>query len=153
MICITGIPGSGKSTMSQRLTEMGLNSIHANEIPGYLECLDADEIDIECLSEKISHINTRDLIVESHYSHLLGCDLILILERDTDHVRKTLEKRGYSEQKIRENLEAAMSDVVYEESLEFLPTPLIRRISVEEDDIDRTAERCEIIIRDFLKRN
>lgn len=153
MICITGVPGSGKTTVSRKLKDMGFNCIRAEEIKGYSECIEADQVDVDCLKGKLSSMETKDLIVESHYSHLLGCDLILILERSIEEVRKTLVDRGYTVEKINDNLDALMSDSIYYESLESLPAPLIKKITVKEYDTNGTASACAKIVNDFLKIN
>ncbi len=153
MICITGIPGSGKSTVCKKLKEFGYDCKNVSLIKGYEECLDGDEVDIDCLKSKLRLVKSNNTIIEGHFTHLLDCDLIIILQRDPELVRKTLSERGYSKEKIEENMDALISDTIYYESLEFLPAPLIRKVNVIENDVDAAVVKCIEVIDIFQKRN
>ena len=153
MICISGIPGSGKSTVCKKLKEFGYDCKNVSLIKEYEECLDGDEVDTDCLKSKLHLVKSNNTIIEGHFAHLLGCDLIIILQRDPELVRKTLSERGYSKEKIEENMDALVSDTIYYESLEFLPAPLIRKVNVIENDVDAAVLKCIEVINTFQKRN
>ncbi len=146
MISITGIPGSGKTSVCILLNQMGLDCRNVLDLEGATDCLEDEEMDIGCLREKIRRRPGDPAIIEGHYSHLLGCSEIFILERDEHVIRDILETRGYSNEKINENLDAMRSDIIYQESLEFLPTSRIHRIKVEEKHPEYAAKR----IADFI---
>ncbi len=141
MIGISGIPGSGKSSVCDALRKLGYGCRNVLELEGALSCLDGEEMDVECLRERLSRAGERDIIVEGHYSHLLGPSAVFILERDEEKVAETLRGRGYSDEKINENLDALRSDIIYQESLEFLPSSRIHRIRVQEGDTEATANK------------
>lgn len=132
MICITGIPGSGKTTLCSKLRDHGIKCISVLEIPGAENCRNGDEVDIDCLKEKFDGILDTDIMVEGHYSHLLKCNSVIILDREEMAVTLELRNRGYSEKKINENLDALRSDVIYRETLDLMPSTRIRRIKVQE---------------------
>lgn len=136
MICISGIPGSGKTTLCEVLRQAGTDCIHVLDIPGSTQCLEGDEVDLQCLREKAEVMANSGVIIEGHYSHLLQCNAVIILERDEEYIRKELENRGYSSEKIEENVDALRSDVIYQEALEKLPSTRILRIKVSEGQPD-----------------
>lgn len=139
MISITGIPGSGKSSVCRTLRELGYDCRNVLDLEGAASCLDEEEMDIECLKEKAEWARGTDLIIEGHYSHLLGASIVFILQRVEEKILETLMERGYPEGKINENLDALRSDIIYQESLELLPSTRIHRISVKEGDPETTA--------------
>ena len=57
-------------------------------------------------------------IIEGHISHYFT-DSAIVLRLDPKELKKRLIARGYSEKKIRENLEAEALDVILIEAVEF----------------------------------
>ena len=51
-------------------------------------------------------------------SHLLDVDFVIVLERDLKSLKEELEKRGYNELKIKDNLESEAFKVCRMESVE-----------------------------------
>jgi len=126
-ISISGIPGTGKSTVAKLLEKK----------------LDANLIDIKKLvnSKKIKSkydkkrktriIENKDLrnavkkelskekdnIIESHLSHLIKSDIFFILRTNPTELKKRLKKRKWSKAKIRENIEAEFVDEITIETL------------------------------------
>ncbi|WP_162509171.1 adenylate kinase [Thermogymnomonas acidicola] len=106
----------------------------AREMGGFVN---GDEVDIDLLS--CARLPYR--FVESHYSHLLPCSAVFILEVSEDTLRRRMEERGgYSEGgKIEENLETQRADIYFQEALERLPATRIFRINAEGKDPDAVA--------------
>lgn len=142
MICITGIPGSGKSTLCEKLRESGIKCVSVLEISGFESCRSGDEVDIDCLSEKLNQERKTDLVIEGHFSHLLGCESVIILDRNEKEVVQELLKRGYPDKKIKENIDALRSDIIYHETLDLLPSTRIIRIEVEEGRQDKVLDQA-----------
>lgn len=126
MICLTGVPGTGKSTLGSILAEAGFKVCDAASVAIDSGCISGDEVDIQCLLQRGDF--SRCDIVQSHFSHLLSCEHIVILETDPDVLKKRLKDRGYSESKIMENTEAQISGTIYYESLDRVPSGRITRI-------------------------
>ena len=141
MICITGVPGSGKSTICKEIVSSGYDCRNVLDLNGAASCLEDDEMDIDCLKEHVVANLNDDAIVEGHYSHLLGCSIVFIIEREEDLINKTLIGRGYPPEKIDENLDALRSDIIYQEALEFLPASRIHRIQVDEGNPGYAAKK------------
>ena len=139
MICITGSPGSGKSTVANILRSRGIKVHNVLELPGAMECVSDGEADIECLRAVTSRLCDSGDLIEGHYAHLLNCDFVIVLDRNEDMVLSELTSRGYESSKIMENLDALRCDLYFSESLEMLPRSRIRRISVVEGNPESTA--------------
>lgn len=61
----------------------------------------------------------KGVIIDSHLSHYLPkkyADLCIVTKCDLKVLEKRLKKRGYSKEKIRENLDAEIFDVCLEEA-------------------------------------
>ena len=140
LVALTGIPGTGKSTICNILRGKNFRCYEALQIFGSNECMEGEEVDIDCLSSLWAHRDEKDVIVASHYSHLLGADFVIILERDPELVEKSLLARGYSSEKIFENMDSLYSDIIYQESLDLLPSTRIYRIMNKEGKPAETAE-------------
>lgn len=145
MWCITGIPGSGKTTICKLLQKNGVNCVNALQVQGTEKCVDQGEVDTECLKFIIAQNSTAE-VVEAHFSHLLRCSSVIILERDESGIIEELKNRGYDDSKIRENIDALRADVIYSESLEKLPAGRIHRIKVKEGAVEEAYARCRDLI-------
>lgn len=142
-LCITGVPGTGKSTVCKLLNEMGFECHHLSSISERLGCVDNDIVDVDCLNAALK----EDLsIAESHYSHLLNCNTVVILECETSVLRSRLKDRGYTEEKIAQNVEAQDSDVIFYETLERLPSTNIIKINTTHLEPEQVVAR----LRDLL---
>ena len=146
MICLTGIPGSGKTTIAEILRTRGIRVMNVSDLPGFTECKEDDGVDIDCLRSIITSHATDNDVLEGHYSHFLQCEAVIILEREEKNVEQSLRSRGYSREKISDNIDALRSDIIFPESLEYLPSPRIFRVSIEENFPEIAAEQCIRII-------
>ncbi len=124
-VAVTGTPGVGKTAACLLVRSIRVES--ANElaerydaIVGRDEERDTSEVDTEMLASRLSE-ETGDLLVEGHFSHLLGVDLAIVLRCSPSVLRGRLQTRGWPEPKIVENLEAEAVDVVLIEALENVP--------------------------------
>ncbi len=121
-IALTGTPGTGKSTVAGILNA-GFRVIHLNELirSGYNEGVDEERgcliADIEGLSRLVESME-GDIILEGHVSHLLPVDAIVVLRASPGELRQRLKKRGWSDAKISENVEAEALDAILIESVE-----------------------------------
>jgi len=117
MICITGIPGTGKTTIARMLNSSGIKCTGLNDISIECGALNGDTVDIDILRK----IQINSDVVESHYSHLLDCEYVIILEDDEEQLMKRMEERGYPESKINENIDAQRAGIIYWEAIDRLP--------------------------------
>ncbi len=124
MISITGVPGTGKTSVCKELNTMGYRCDSLDALCA--ECIESGEADIQCMDRITAGVTTT---VESHYSHLLHCEYVVILEADEMDLKRRMEDRGYPDSKIEENLDVQRSGTIYYEALERIPAGRIFRIN------------------------
>lgn len=120
MIGLTGVPGTGKTTVADILEERGVHVVRINDtITPYILERDPDRdtiiIDEELWAEEFRPV---DGVVEGHLAHLLPCDRVVILRCDPDVLVDRLILRGYSPEKAEENALAEALDSTLIEALE-----------------------------------
>ncbi|AEH60053.1 Adenylate kinase [Methanosalsum zhilinae DSM 4017] len=132
LIGITGTPGTGKTTVSGILsTSFGYRIINLNDLIKEKELHCGVDTKRDCLIADIEHIhdslielideNTKcgeTVLVESHMSHYIT-DTVIVLRASPDILKKRLQTRNYSPEKIEENVEAEALDVILAESVQY----------------------------------
>ncbi|MEO2154609.1 MAG: AAA family ATPase [Nanoarchaeota archaeon] len=131
LIAITGTPGTGKSSLSKLLKKKGFivledKFFYLKKFPNLI--LEEDKelktkiVDIEALTKIIKPFKKSNKVyfIDSHFSHLLNPDFVIVLERDLKELKKEYKKRGYDEIKTKDNLEAEAFKICRLESEELL---------------------------------
>ncbi|MBU0899148.1 MAG: adenylate kinase family protein [Nanoarchaeota archaeon] len=147
IIAITGTPGTGKTEVAKllakelkwKLIELNKLAEEKNFYRGYDEERECKIVDINKLSREIKKMK-ENLILEGHFSHDMSCDLVIVLRCAIGELRKRMEKRGWPEQKIEENIEAEIMGICKEEA--------------EDDDkdvleIDTTGKTAENVTKEI----
>ncbi len=131
---MTGTPGTGKTTVAALLhyRTIDINSLVRGGMNLGLDpergCLDAD---MDALSGHLKSLDSEEpMILEGHFSHHFA-HWAIVLRLSPSALRPRLEARGYSQAKIRENLEAEALDVILVEAVQMCP-----RV----DEIDTTGK-------------
>ena len=128
IISISGTPKTGKTSVAKALARklewklVSLNML-AKEKKLYLgydrsrksRIVDLKKLKAEVLKLSRSH---KNLIIESHYSHDVSCDIVVILRTNPGELRRRMRRAGWSRKKIEENIEAEIMEVVKGEALE-----------------------------------
>jgi adenylate kinase len=152
LIALTGVPGSGKSTICLILRLMNIDCRSALSIQGSGGCIDGDEVDTDCLGALWKKHSTGNVVIESHLSQLLPVDYAIILERSVEKVLEALKRRGYPDAKIASNIDSLLSGVIYSDAAEKLPTTRIRAIGNDSDSPYATAVKVASAIRGIISR-
>ncbi len=123
LIALTGTPGVGKSTVAEILRRRGYKVLSVNELAERFNCVIGEEdgckiVDVDELSKKVKDIVEDLTIVEGHLSHLLNPDLVIVLRCNPLELKRRLESKEWHEEKILENVEAELVDVILIEALD-----------------------------------
>ena len=123
---LTGTPGTGKTTVAALLPfrVIDLNAVIREE--GLTLGSDPDRgcliADVEALAGRLEELAPEEedgiVVLEGHFSHQFATEAIVLRTRP-QVLRERLFQRGYSEEKVRENLEAEFLDVVLVEAAEW----------------------------------
>jgi len=159
VILITGIPCTGKTTTAKNLTQK-LNALYINLTDfANTHSLTTSEdkqrktqiIDEEKMRKKLTEtINTTEnptIIIDGHYAAAVTpkryVTRIFVLRRNPIELRKLMEKNGYQNTKLWENLAAEILDVSLTEALQ----------EQEEDkvcELDTTGKTPEAVATEIL---
>jgi len=162
LIALTGTPGVGKTSISNLLSNKGYEVIFLNELVnkkgifiGIDKKRDSKIVNIEELNSfiKNNYSSKNYVIIDGHLSHHLKCiDKIIILRCHPNDLKKRLLKKGWNKEKIKENIEAEILDIIFCESIKNHKENNIFEINTTEKKIEHvTSEIVEIIENDFIE--
>lgn len=141
-IALTGTPGCGKSEVANELKKRGYKVVRVEELAKKFDCIVAENdeivVDVKKLAKEFAKTDFNG-IVEGYLSHLLNLDITIVLRCNPLVLKKRLEKRGWNVEKILENVEAELVDVILVEALE-------NRNVYEIDTTNRSVEEVASIV-------
>lgn len=131
-IIVSGSVGAGKTTFAMKLAnKLKLSYLSINDViddhkisKSYDKKRKSKIVDVDKLNKVLIGLiknSKKKLVIDGHLSHYLPrkyVDVCYIVKCGLKELKKRLEKRGYSKQKIRENLDAEIFDVCLEEARE-----------------------------------
>jgi len=156
IIALTGTPGTGKTSVSKVLEEtyfvIDLNKLATDKcfIIGVDDDRNSKIVDTDRLDDYINKsISKKDIVfVEGHLSHLLkSVDKVIILRCNPDELRKRLSCKGWNKDKIKENLEAEILDVILCETVDIHSDKNIFEIDTTKKSVIDVAFLIEGIIK------
>lgn len=123
-VIVSGSVAAGKTAIAKRLAKLLkadyiniTELVKRNRLGRYDKKYESYEVDINRLNKfliKIIKKSKKNLVIDGHLSHYLPrkyVDLCIICKCDIKILKKRLEKRNYSKQKIRENLDVEIFDI------------------------------------------
>lgn len=144
-ILISGTPGVGKTTLAKQLADqLGLRHIEVGEFARERNLLadhdalhDAFYMHEDAVLDELEPIMSNGGVILDHHS----CDwyperwiqLAVVLRVETEVLYDRLEARGYSKQKLDENIQAEIMQVVYEEAVSSYPK--LQVLELQNNDI------------------
>jgi len=154
LLAITGTPGTGKTSVSKELRSRGYSVIDMNEhicSNGLLGELDASrdthEVDLDSLNDSLQdYRDSPELyLMDSHLSHFMDCSGIIVLRCEPEVLAKRLESRGYGCEKVLENVQSEVLDVILCEATD-TDIPVFE-VDCSHNDVSVTADSIEEILK------
>ena len=132
IICVSGSVGSGKTTLSKKLSKaLDYEYIDVTKLiknnnlsSGYDKENQCEIVDVKKLNKFLIELiknSKKDMIIDSHLSHYLPkkyVDECIVTTCEIGKLRERLKKRGYNANKIKDNVEAEIFDTVVIEAKE-----------------------------------
>lgn len=136
VICVTGTPGTGKTTLSKRLAKkLDYYYLDVNKFifkhrlsEGYDKIRRTKIVDVKKLNKKLingiknfqkSKTKFKGMIIDSHLSHYLPrkyVDFCIVAKCGIKELNKRLKKKRFHKEKISENIEAEIFNVCLDEA-------------------------------------
>ncbi|SCV68805.1 BQ2448_926 [Microbotryum intermedium] len=176
-ILLTGTPGTGKTTHASQLIEalQGLNvpaasssetsaweAINVSEFvktndchSGYNEEWDTYEVDEDKLLDELEIVQRKGgRILDWHTCDIFPerwIDLVVVLRCEHSTLWKRLEKRGYALNKIQENNEAEIMQVVLQDARESYAEEIVVELMSEgPEDVEQNVARIAAWVKAWL---
>ena len=121
IIAITGTPGTGKTELGKELALRKMNVIFLSdfirengllgEYDGEMGTYDVETEELDAALEEFS-VLPETYYAEGHLSHFLTCSAVIVIRCDPDVLAARLAERGYGEEKVKENVQAEILDVI-----------------------------------------
>ncbi len=163
IIALTGTPGTGKTTIAALLSQQGHRVIDFHQFAldhhcdhGYDDHHESVIIDEKEVNEtlKTIHESNTSIIIEGHLTHLLSiAQKIIILRCNPTILLKRLQTKRWSKQKIMENIEAEMLDIILCESIDLHYKKDIFEIDTSHKTPQYIADRIQHLIDHQFNEN
>ena len=131
VIIVTGNPATGKTTIAKRIAKekklkyINVNKlIKENKLYSYYNKKDRSYVvDVKKLNKFLINLikKNKKIVLDSHLAHYLPAkyvDECIVTKCNLKELKKRLEKRKYSKEKIKNNLDCEIFDVCRIEALE-----------------------------------
>ena len=156
LFALSGTPGTGKSTVTPFLERNGYVVIDLDEFAAQVGAIrgkdprtKSREVDVEVLRSAKGTLPDGALL-RSHYAHLLGTDVAIILRCHPRVLELRLRKRGWAARKVKENVQAETLDVITVEAFE--NSRIVYEVETTQDPPEVTARNLLQILRGNGKR-
>jgi len=161
VILVTGTPGVGKTTVSQKLASkldaryIGITELVKTE--KLITSVDEERKTLIADTEKVAeHIQETllkangTIIIEGHYAVDVmpkkDVSTVFVLRRDPRELESELEKRGYDEKKLWENLAAEILDVCLCDALSACGANKVCEIDVSGRTVEAVVEEMVLVL-------
>ena len=160
IIIVTGTPGTGKTTIAKALAkDLKFTYIDVNEVIDKNKLKERKDqkrdtyiVDEKKLAKALMEIikEKKDLVIDSHMAHCLEkkyVDFCIVTKCELKRLKQRLEKRGYSPEKVRENMDAEIFDVCLMEAVEAQHNIIML------DTTNSALDELITIIKDEISKN
>jgi adenylate kinase len=160
-ILVTGTPGVGKTTVSHKLASkldalyIGITELVKKQ--KLITSVDEERrtliADTEKFSKQLQETLTKTegiIIIEGHYATDVvpkkDVNTVFVLRRDPRELKGALEKRGYEEKKLWENLAAEILDVCLWDALSACGSDKVCEIDVSGKTVEEVVEEMMLVL-------
>ncbi len=160
-IALTGTPGIGKTSVSDVLRQKGFEVVDINKVAvknnffvGVDKERDSKIVDINKINNYIKKHYPKEntIFFDSHISHLLkSVEKVILFRCHPDDLAKRIRNKKWKKEKIKENIEAEMLDVILCEALEHHSKENVFEIDTTNESIDEVASSAIEIIENKFK--
>ncbi len=168
-VAVTGTPGTGKTTATDRLRERvdasqydaldadEVDVVHLNDVVQDEELYDdVDEardsvvVDLDALAawvdEYVAASDASVVVLDSHLAHHLDVDRVVVLRCHPETLEARLADRGEPAAKAAENAESEALDVVLGETVDAHGTESVYEIATTDQAPDEVADAIAAVI-------
>ncbi|MFC7019022.1 MULTISPECIES: adenylate kinase family protein [Haloarcula] len=149
-VAVTGTPGTGKTTATDRL-DTDLEVGHLNDVieaEGFSTGVDEDRgslvADLDAVEGWLE--GRDDIVFESHLAHHFPADRVVVLRAHPDAIVERLRERGDSDAKAYENAEAEALDVVLSEAVDRHGREAVYELDTTDRGPDEVAAAIEAVV-------
>jgi len=156
-LIITGNPGVGKHTIANEIMKIGdYDLLDINEAAFESKNTENNELNIEVDVENLkkylkNKISKKSLIVghlAPYVASKSDIDLVIVLRKNPYKLAEIYEQRGYSNEKIKENIESEILGIITHDSLSEFGREKTFQIDVTAKTTKQTLEKIQIIIKE-----
>lgn len=158
IVSMTGVPGTGKTYFSKKLSKkLGWKHIEMNKIVKKEKLYNlydrktksyiVDNSKLINFFKKFIKRSDENIILDGHISHILPSSLVdkvIVLRCKPNVLEKRLKRRGYSKEKIKQNIESELIGLIAYESRKM-------HKSVFEVDTTKNKKKCMNDIISIIK--
>ena len=150
LFSLSGTPGTGKTSISKDLAKLlDYKLINLNDIiikkklySGYDKKLKSYVVDMK----KVNKLKfDEDVLIDSHLSHFMKADKIIVLRCKPEELEKRLKKRKYFKEKIRQNIESELIGLISWEARKY------NKLVFDIDTTCKTKKQVLNTIKRYLK--
>ena len=167
VIIISGTPGVGKSTISKQLSsKLGCGLVSVGDLVKDEHLFtsvdrkrDTLVADMDQVSERLKSVisdSSGTVIVEGHYAVDVipaeAVKLVFVLRRDPEELRGVLGKRGYGDEKLRENVAAEVLDVCLYDAVDRCGAEKVCEVNVTGRTVDEVVDEIQQVLQGKKKR-
>lgn len=151
-VALTGTPGTGKSTVADRVGErLGVEVIHLNDrIAEHGLHTGEDEergslvADIEAIE---AHLGDWSGLLDSHLAHQFDADAVVVLRCAPGELETRLTDRGEPAAKAAENAESEALDIVLSEAVRRHGEGIVYEIDTTGRSVEAVADDLVAVLR------